>query len=135
MSGERLQIVENAPYLGVTLRGTRIAVDKNLARIRTAFQRLGLLKAAGVNRKFVSSARLVDISRTYVYPAADYGIHLMPLETTEGSKLKELLELLDYRVVEYALGCIAKEPMQRPNRRSGGRLPRHLKMAKLPDWT
>ena len=59
----------------------------------------------------------------------------MPLETNEGRKLQDQLELLDYRVVEYALGCIAKEPMQRPNRRIGGRLPRHLKLAKLPDWS
>ena len=53
---------------------------------------------------------------------------------SEGQDLSAKLERLDYAVVEYALGCINKEPVVRSNRWIGGRLPRHLKMAKLPDW-
>ena len=39
-------------------------------------------------------------------------------------------------MAEYALGCIEKDPVSHKHRdtRIKGRLPRHLKMAKLPDW-
>ena len=93
-----------------------------------------MLKAAGIHRKFVSSARLIEICRTYIYSLADYAVHLMPLDTSGSCPLSRQLELLDYRVVEYALGCIAKDPLHHPQRRIRGRLPRHLKIAKLPDW-
>ena len=134
LSGAKLNVSESAGYLGVTLRGTQIAQDRNLERVKIAFQRLGMLRSAGIHRRFMSSARLVQICRTHVYPAADYCIHLMPIDTSGKCQLSSQLELLDYRVVEYALGCLPKEPTQRPNRRIGGRLPRHLKQAKLPDW-
>ena len=134
LSGSPINVSESAVYLGVTLRGTAIASDRNLDRIKLAFKRLGLLRSAGINRKFISSARLIQICRTYVYPAADYGIHLMPIDKAGKCELSSQLELLDYRVVEFALGCIPKEPVQRQNKRIGGRLPRHLKLAKLPDW-
>ena len=134
LSGSPINVSDSAVYLGVTLRGTKIAPDRNLDRIKLAFQRLGMLRSAGINRKFASSARLVQVCRTYVYPTADYGIHLMPIDAGGKCPLSSQLELLDYRVVEFALGCIAKEPVRRPNRRIGGRLPRHLKLAKLADW-
>ena len=134
LSGERIKISESALYLGVTLRGTSIATDRNQERIQTAFQRIGILKSVGINRKFVPSSTLIKISRTYVYPIADYALHLMPLSSSGACALSQKLELLDYRLVEFALGCIAKDPIQRSNRRIGGRLPRHLKLARLPDW-
>ena len=56
------------------------------------------------------------------------------VDANENGKLQDQLELLDYRVAEYTLGCIAKEPVQRPQRRIRGRLPQHLKIAQLPDW-
>ena len=134
IGGEEIHIADSASYLGVTLRGTKIDIDKNLDRIKSAMQRIGMLKAAGIHRKYITSARLVEICRTHVYPLAEYAIHLMPIDAFCKCPLSKKLELLDYKVVEYALGCINKDPIQRPNRRIGGRLPRHLKMAKLPDW-
>ena len=134
LSGERVQVSDSAVYLGVTLRGTRIAPDKNLERIRAAFQRIGILKAIGLNRKLVPSSKLIEICRTYVYPVADYGLHLIPLEKNQKCVLSKQLELLDYKVVEYSIGCVPKAPVQRLGRRIGGRLSRHLKLAKLPDW-
>lgn len=134
LSGAKINVSDSTVYLGVTLRGTQIATDRNLERVKLAFQRLGMLRSAGLHRKFVSSARLVQICRTYVYPAADYAIHLMPIDANGKCLLSAQLDLLDYRAVEYALGCIPKTPMQRPNKRIGGRLPRHLKIAKLADW-
>ena len=96
-----------------------------------------MLKAAGIHRKRVSSAQLIDICRTFVYPVADYAMHLMPINTTDGCSLSSALELLDYQVIEFAIGCIEKVPARRRVRsiRIGGRLPRFLKLAKLPDWT
>ena len=134
LSGETVGTAASAVYLGVTLTGTRLALDKNVTRVKSAMQRIGMLKAAGIHRKRVPSARLLEICRTYVYPLADYAVHLMPLEPFGTCPLSTHLELLDYRVVEYALGCIPKVPTHRPNRRIGGRLPRHLKIAKIPDW-
>ena len=135
LSGEAIQVSESAVYLGVTLRGTALSTDKSVSRVATAFQRLGLLKAAGIHRKFVPSAKLIEICRTYVYPVADYGIHLMPLDTINGNcELSRRMELLDYKVAAYAVGCLPKDPTQRAGRRIRGRLPRHLKLMKLPDW-
>lgn len=134
IGGEEIHVTDSAGYLGVTLRGTKIDLDKNLDRINSAMQRIGMLKAAGIHRKYITSARLVEICRTHVYPLAEYAIHLMPIDAFGKCPVSKKLELLDYRVVEYALGCINKDPVQRPNRRIGGRLPRHLKLAKLPDW-
>ena len=95
-----------------------------------------MLKAAGITRKYLPSSRLIDICRTYVYPLADYATHLVPMGAEEGTELVERLEILDYKVVEHCLGCIAKKPPRRRTSegRIAGRLPRHLKMAKLPDW-
>ena len=134
LSGEPLKVSNSAVYLGVTLRGTRLSTDRNIARVTAAFQRIGLLKAAGIHRKFVPSAKLVEICKTYVYPVADYGLHLMRLNNNGNCDLSRKLELLDYRVVDYAIGCIPKDPVQIQGRRIGGRLPRHLKLAKIPDW-
>ena len=96
-----------------------------------------MLKAAGITRRYLPSSRLVDICRTYVYPVADYATHLVPLNTEAGTQLVEGLEMLDYRVAEHCLGCIAKQPRRSRNKegRIAGRLPRHLKLAKLPDWS
>ena len=136
LSGGQVGVVKFAEFLGVTLRGSEISCDKNIARIKAAKQRLGMLKAVGINRKHVPSAQLVAVCRTFVYPVADYGIHLMPFEGNEAQLLHKELELLDHSVVEYALGCIEKSPKtwNRRTGRLGGRLPRHLKLAKLPDW-
>ena len=136
LSGQRMKVSDSAEYLGVTLRNSALAVDRNLDRVKAANQRLGMLKAAGINRKYVPSSKLVNICRAFVYPVADYAIHLMPMEAQGSCALGRELELLDYRVVEYALGCIQKDPVTRRNGNSRikGRLPRHLKMAKIPDW-
>ena len=58
----------------------------------------------------------------------------MPLARDGRCPLGQALEDLDYRVVEYSLGCIVKSPLIRRPGRFGGRLPRHLKIAQLPDW-
>ena len=68
LSGQRLQVCEAAEYLGVTLRGTRLDTEKNLSRITRAVTRLNLLRAAGIHRKYIPSADLVRVCRTYVYP-------------------------------------------------------------------
>ena len=136
LAGQKVSVSESAEYLGVTLRGDSIVTDKNIERAKAACQRIGMLKAIGINRKQVTSAQLVDICRTFVYPVADYATHLMPINMNGGCELKEELERLDHKVVEFAIGCIEKEP-GRSNRRTGrlgGRLPRHLKIAQLPDW-
>ena len=134
LSEQEIGVVDSALYLGVTLRGTKISVDKNISRVKAAMQRLNLLKAVGIHRKYVSSAQLVRICRTYVLPLADYAIHLMPIAKNHACALGKCLEDLDYKVAEYALGCIQKEPVRRKAGRIGGRLPRHLKLGKLPDW-
>ena len=134
LSGQPIAVAKSAEYLGATLQGTMIGTTRNIARVKTALQRIGMLKAAGIHRKHVPSARLIQICRTYVYPLADYAVHLVPLDTSGACTLSSQLELLDYRVAEYAIGCIAKKPLQRANRRIGFRLPRVLKLAQLPDW-
>ena len=136
LAGEQIGVKESAEYLGVTLRGTTLAVDKNLNRVKAAVNRLNMLKAAGITRKYLPSSRLIDICRTYVYPVADYATHLVPMGTEEGVQLVEGLEMLDYKVAEHCLGCIAKKPSRKRSTegRIAGRLPRHLKMARLPDW-
>ena len=136
LAGQQIGVKESAEYLGVTLRGTKISADKSLERVRAAFQRLNMLKAAGITRKYLPSSRLIDICRAYVYPVADYATHLVPVNTEEGTQVVEGLEMLDYKVAEHCLGCITKQPPRRRNaeRRIAGRLPRHLKLAKLPDW-
>ena len=133
---KQIGLNESAEYLGVTLRGSKIAADKNLERVKAATNRLSMLKAAGITRKYLPSSRLIDICRTYVYPVADYSTHLVPLNTEEGIALVEGLETLDYKVAEHCLGCIPKKPPRKRDEegRISGRLPRHLKMAKLPDW-
>ena len=136
LAGKEVKVADSAEYLGVTLRGSRIVTDKNVRRVKVAHQRIGMLKAIGINRKQVPSAKLVDVCRTFIYPVADYSTHLMPINMNGGCELSKELERLDHKVVEFAIGCIEKEPVQRNRRtgRIGGRLPRHLKMAKLPDW-
>ena len=136
LAGKEIRVKESVEYLGVTLRGTKLAADKNLERTKAALNRLNMLKAAGITRKYLPSSRLIDICRTYVYPVADYATHLIPMDTKEGIQLVEELEMLDYKVIEHCLGCIPKKPSRTRNveGRIAGRLPRHLKMAKLPDW-
>ena len=99
IGGEEIHIADSASYLGVTLRGTKIDIDKNLDRIKSAMQRIGTLKAAGIHRKYTTSARLVEICRTHVYPLAEYAIHLMPIDAFCKCPLSKKLELLDYKVV------------------------------------
>ena len=134
LAGKEVDVAESAEYLGVTLKHGRIDATRNILRVRAAMNRLNMLKAIGVNRKRVPSAQLVAICRTFVYPMADYATHLIPFG--KRNELFAQLEVLDYRVVEYCLGCIPKEPGTKLNRngRMGGRLPRHLKIARLPDW-
>ena len=65
--------------------------------------------------------------------------HLVPTSDSPGLGYRELVEELnelDHRVVEYALGCIQKESQRvRPSEVVvSGRLPRHLKIAKLRNW-
>ena len=108
-------------------------------RARSACKRINLLRAVGFHRKSLSSFQLINICCTYVYPLADYGTHLVPTCGAPSHGYRELVEALnelDPRVVEYALGCIQKEPQRvRPSEVVvGGRLPRHLKIAKLPNW-
>ena len=136
LAGQQIRVKEKAEYLGVTLRGSSISADKNVERVKAAVQRLNMLKAAGITRKYLPSSRLIDICRTYVYPVADYATHLVPLNTEEGNQVIEDLEMLDYKVAEHCIGCIAKQPPRTRNaeRRIAGRLSRHLKMAKIPDW-
>jgi len=136
LAGKQIGVKKSAEYLGVTLRGTKLSVGRNLDRVKAARQRLNMLKAAGITRKYLPSSRLIDICRTYVYPVADYATHLVPLSTDEGAELIDELEMLDYNVAEHCLGCIGKQPPRRRDerRRIAGRLPRHLKLAKLPDW-
>ena len=136
LAGQQVGVVESAEYLGVTLKHGKIDVIRNVSRVEAALRRLNMLKAIGINRKRVPSAQLVAICRTFVYPVADNATHLIPFEGHSWSKLWQQLEKLDYHVVEYCLGCIPKDPGMRRNRltRIAGRLPRHLKMARLPDW-
>ena len=136
LAGKQIEVVEAAEYLGVSLKHGRIDTTRNVSRVRAAIRRLGLLKSIGVNRKRVPSAQLVAICRTFVYPVADYATHLLSFRKQKVNELFEQLELLDYRVAEYCLGCIPKDPGTKLNRngRIGGRLPRHLKIARLPDW-
>ena len=136
LAGQQVGVVESAEYLGVTLKHGKIDVIRNVSRVEAALRRLNMLKAIGINRKRVPSAQLIAICRTFVYPVADFATHLIPHGEQNGSELWEQLERLDYQVVEYCLGCIPKAPVTRRNRciRIAGRLPRHLKMAKLPNW-
>ena len=84
----------------------------------------------------LSSFQLINICRTYVYLLADYAMHLVPTSGTNHKDLVEALNELDHRVAEYALGCMQKEPqrMRTSEVVVGGRLPRHLKIAKLQNW-
>ena len=136
LSGQKMRVSTSAEYLGVTLTRGALATDRNIQRVKSACQRIGMLKAAGINRKLVSSSMLVNVCRTFVYSVADYAIHLMPVRKDGSCDLSGELELLDYKVAEYALGCIEKEPPLNKSKagRIAGRLPRHLKMAKIPDW-
>ena len=136
LSGQKMLISASTEYLGVNLHRGILSTQRNIQRVKAACQRIGMLKAAGISRKLVPSSTLVNICRTFVYPVADYAIHLMPVKQDGSCDLGRELELLDYKVAEYALGCIGKEPPVQRKRASriAGRLPRHLKMAKLPDW-
>ena len=136
LSGEAMSVSDSAEYLGVTLHHGRVTCEKNMQRVKVACQRIGMLKAAGIHRKHVPSAKLVNICRTFVYPVADYAIRLVPIDARGSFEMSRELELLDYRVAEYTLGCIEKDPKSHMKGlgRIGGRLPRHLKMAKVPDW-
>ena len=136
LSGQKMRVSTSAEYLGVTLKRGALATDRNIQRVKAARQRIGMLKAAGINRKQISISTLLNICRTFVYPVADYAIHLMPVKKDGSCDLGTELELLDYKVAEYALGCIDKEPPlnKRKGGRIAGRLPRHLKIGKIPDW-
>lgn len=111
ISKSPIVVNESATYLGVTLRNSMIDVDKNKERVRAACKRICLLKAVGFHRKYLPSSVLLDISRTYVYPLADYGMHLMPTLRRNEAKSRELMRALnelDHRVVEYALGAFTR---------------------------
>ena len=136
LAGSHIEVTDSASYLGVTLQHDTVGVQKPVERARSACKRINLLRAVGFHRKSLSSFQLINICRTYVYPLADYAMHLVPTSGTNDKDLVEALNELDHRVAEYALGCIQKEPQRmRPSEVVvGGRLPRHLKIARLPNW-
>ena len=136
LAGQRLETVNSAEFLGVTITGDSIAPDKSISRVRAASQRVGLLQASGINRRRVPSSTLADLCRTFVYPVADYAMHLVPMDYGGQCELGKALEKLDYTAADFVLGCIKKVPARngvQPSR-TRGRLPRHLKLAKMPDW-
>ena len=139
LAGSHIEVTDSATYIDVTLQHYTVGVQKNVERARSACKRINLLRAVGFHRKSLSSFQLINICRTYVYPLADYGMHLVPTSGSPSHGYRELVEALqelDHRVVEYALECIQKEPQRvRPSEVVvGGCLPRHLKIAKLPNW-
>ena len=79
----------------------------------------------------------MNICKTFIYPVAQYGVHLLPHTSRNTSAIGHRLEELDYKVIEYAMGCISSEqaPVSAQRPRIKGRLPRMLKLAKLPDWS
>ena len=137
LSEENMLCCNQETYLGVTLGKENISPVKNLTRVENALKRINMLRACGLNRQTLSSAKLVNICKAFVFPVAQYAVHLLPNPCTDGSSIGHKLEELDYKVVEFAMGCVPKAPTpvstQKP--RIKGRLPRMLKLCKLPDWS
>ena len=137
LSGKELMPCKQATYLGVTLGSENILPTKNLARVENAVKRLNMLRACGLNRQTLSSAKLINICKAFVFPVAQYAVHLLPDPCRDASSIGHKLEELDYKVVEYAMGCVSKNSVdvstERP--RIKGRLPRMLKLSKIPDWS
>ena len=77
LAGSHIEVTDSATYLGVTLQHDIIGVQKNMERARSACKWITLLRAFGFHRKSLSSFQLINIFRIYVYPFADYGMHLV----------------------------------------------------------
>ena len=128
---------QNAVYLGVSISYLSTTSHRSIERVISATRRIDMLRQSGLSRQQVPSATLIALCRTFVYPTAEYCAHLVPNSTAPANMLAEQLELLDYKVVEYCLGCVPIRPQTAPSAqrpRIGRRLPRMLKLAKLPDW-
>ena len=137
LSGKELSCCNQAIYLGVTLGKDNILPVKNLSRVENAAKRINMLKACGLSRQNLSSAKLINICKSFIYPVAQYGVHLLPHTSRPVSRIGHRLEELDYKVIEYAMGCVPSNPttVSSQNPRIKGRLPRMLKLGKIPDWS
>lgn len=106
LDGEALKYSPSAEYLGVDIDSTGVTDAATIERLCKASARMRMLKAAGMARPRLSSARLQQVYGALIKPVWTYCIHLTPytnrLERAAASFLTEVTKWLFPRLARHS---------------------------------
>lgn len=117
LAGDELEQVHEVEYLGVSINSKGITDAKNIKRIRVANMKVNMLRNMQISNEYFTARRLRSICNTFIYPVANYALHLVP----QSPELVNNWQRLDNNVIRLMFGIFQKRWEKKL--RSIGRIP------------
>lgn len=104
LESQAIQVTEKAAYLGVSATATGISANTNVDRVKSARNRLALLKKELPLQYGIPYKTRARILKALVLPVATYGVHFCPMTTD----LTNEWERLEEELIRASLGWFSQ---------------------------